>query len=281
MRITTSYFSAQSYLTTEFDALWSEFLAHLGKEADPAKVAWHWLLTEKEVNHIPKSWTSMAKTDPRQYLATGLSKGFLRLRLSMKAEHGKVWHSDSLSMKVHPEEVVRAIAKKAAPGSGAKWSGPSVDIFMPMHQKHPGLAEHALLGAFETERGEVVWFLSDRPDPWAAALWHAYELNPAKRLAITRFSVLDRQGQKGFNDTEDGELFEFREFKGRKLSLDELEQALAGVKRFAWRTDAAGGSGSIPLNARKFKLGEEITEQERRATPAEATINALASAHRR
>lgn len=281
MRITTSYFSVQSYLKTEFDTLWANFLIHLGKDADPAKVAWHWLLTEKEVNHIPKSWTSLAKTDPRQYLNIGLSKGFLRMRLSMKAEQGKVWHSEPLMMKVSPDEVVQAIAKKAAPGSGAKWNGPSIDVFMPMHQKHPGLAEHALLGAFETDRGERVWFLSDRPDPWAAAMWHAYELNPAKRLAVTRFSVLDRQGQKLFNDADDGEQFDFREFKGRKLSAEEIETALAGVRRFAWRTDASGGSGVIPLNARKFKLGEEITEHERRATPAEATIIALANAHSR
>lgn len=276
MRITTSYFCVKSYLKEDFDNLWNAFATHLGKEPDPEKVLWHWVLTEREVTHTPKSWTSLAKIDPKQYLTVGLQKGFLKLKLSLKADQGKVWHSESFSKILSPEEIVKAIARKSVPGN-SKWNGASIDIYMPMHQKHPGLAEHAILGAYETEHHDIVWFVSDRPDPWSATMWHAYELNPTKRVAVSRLAVLDRPGQKQFSDCEEDGDFDFRDFKGRRLSEEQMSQALAGVKKFVWRMDRNGGVGAIPATCRKFKLGEEITEHERKATPVESMINALVS----
>jgi hypothetical protein len=273
MRVATSIYAVEAALGDYREKLAAAYLEATGRCFDGDKLGLHWVLAESETA-CAKSPTSLLKSDPCQYLGIGLSRRRFALRLSAKPETGRVWTSDPLPGKIVPAEVAMALQKRAGPAQ-AKWRGPMVDIYMPMHQKHPGLAEHAIVGAIRLETGEVVCFVTDRPDPMQASSWHIYKFHPSRRVAQTMLASLEREGQRDFRSTLTGQELQIRGFKGERLSSEEIVAALGGVKKFAWQTDAGSCLAGIPATARRFKLGEELCAQERKAMPSSVLIGAL------
>lgn len=274
MRVATSVYSIQSALGKEqYESFIATYEASTGRSATDG-VSWHWVLNELDVP-MPKSASGLLRMDPVQHLAIGLSRGHYDLRLNAKPEVGRVWVSDVLPGSIAPVEVALSVQKRSAPSVGSKWTGLSVEIFMPMHQKHPGLAEHAIVGGIRSEDGAIYCFVSDRPDPLLAPMWHIYRFHPTRRTAQALLSVVDRIGQKDFRSTNCGQELVFRDYVGIKLNDDELQASFAGVKKFVWKTDVGSVPGAIPTNARKFKLGEELCSHESKSMPASALIGAL------
>lgn len=280
MRVTTSVYSIQAALGDLWPSFCETFEKENGREITSCNWGWHWILGELDVP-MPKSAAALAKSDPCQHLAIGLSRGKYDLKLTGKPEAGRVWVSGVLPGSVAPMEVALALKKRATPVIGDKWAGVMVDLYMPMHQKHPGLAEHAVVGGLRRETGQVVCFLSDRPDPNAAPFWQVYEFHPSRRVAQALLTMVDRAGQKDFRMTGIGQELAVREFSGVKLSDDEILAALSGVKKFVWKTDPGTQPVQVPPNARKFKLGEELSLHESQNMPAEALIGALGDMLRR
>lgn len=273
MRVPTSVYSVEAALgQAQFQEMSERYALDVGKPLDGQKMGWHWQLCELD-EPMPKSAAVLLKSDPMQHLAICLSRGRYGLRLSAKPEIGKVWVSGFLPGSIAPAEVATALQRRAAP-SGGKWPGLMVELYMPMHQKHPGLAEHAIVGALRSSVGEVFCFLSDRPDPLVAPLWHIFRLHPAKRVAQAMLNVVDKMGQKDFRSTRAGQDLSLRDCAGVRLSEDEIREALQGVKRFVWKTDDLPAS-PIPQNARKFKLGQELSVQEAKSMPVAAFLGGL------
>lgn len=274
MRVPTSIYAVQTALGDFYQSLSEAYAKESGRALDGGKLGWHWVLTENECSS-PKSSSVMLRNDPQQYLSIGISRRRYALRLSVKPETGRVWLSDVLPGRVVPKEVALAMQKRAAPAVGSKWSGAAIDIYMPMHQKHPGLAEHAIVGAIRTDAGEVVCFLSDRPDPMQAPIWQAYALHPEKKVAQALLSVVDRDAQRDFRSTYPGQELRLKNFKGERLCDEGISAALGGVKKFIWKTDSNPSLSPIPQNARRFKLGEELGADESKSIPLDVFIGAL------
>lgn len=274
MRVPTSIYAVESALGDFYATISEAYAKESGRALESGKLGWHWVLTENECS-APKSSSVMLKNDPQQYLSIGISRKRYALRLSIKPESGRVWLSDILPGRVVPKEVALAMQRRAAPVVGSKWAGAAVDIYMPMHQKHPGLAEHAIVGAIRTETGEVVCFLSDRPDPMQAPIWQAYALHPDKKVAQALLSIVDREGQRDFRSTYPGQELSLKNFKGERLCDEQIAEALGGVKKFTWKTDSDSSQAPIPQNARRFKLGEELGADECRSIPMDVFIGAL------
>lgn len=276
MRISTSIYAIEAALGQEcFSKILEAYSKNVDHQTDVANLGWHWILTELD-SPLPKSAYGL-KSDPVQHLAIGLSRGHYALCLSIKPETGRVWLSPTFPGSIAPVEVALAMRKRAMPNVGSKWTGLMVDIFMPMHQKHPGLAEHAIVGGVQDVHSNIFCFISDRPDPMLAPLWHIYRFHPARRVAQALLSVVDRVGQKDFRSTLVGQDLTLRDYSGKKLDDDQLLASLAGVRKFVWRTDQGTETSNIPLNARKFKLGEDLGAHECKSMPAKAFIGALDS----
>lgn len=276
MRVATSVYAIQSALGKEhYEVFIETYEASTGRSATDG-VSWHWVLNELDAP-MPKSASGLLRIDPVQHLAIGLSRGHYDLRLNAKPEIGRVWVSEVLSGSIAPVEVALAVQKRSAPSVGSKWGGLCVEIFMPMHQKHPGLAEHAVVGGIRSEDGAIYCFVSDRPDPLLAPMWHIYRFHPTRRTAQALLSVVDRIGQKDFRSTNCGQELVFRDYAGVKLTDDDLLASFAGVKKFVWKTDVGSVPSAIPTNARRFKLGEELCSHESKSMPASALIGALGS----
>ena len=276
MRVPTSIYSVKVVLGEDFESLANEYAEACGKQLEGDLLGWHWVLNELDIP-MPKSAAALLKSDPSQHLAIGLSRGKFELRINVKPEAGKVWVSSVLPGSVAPREVADALKKRAMP-SGSKWNGLLVDIFMPMHQKHPGLAEHAIIGGLQpADGGAPVYFISDRPDPLSAPMWHLFKLYPERRVAQALLAVVDKNGQKDFRSTLFGQEMVIRDFCGFKMTDLDIIESLRSVKKFAWRTDPGSSASVIPMNARKFKLGEELSLQECKNIPAAAYLGALDS----
>ena len=276
MRVATSVYAIESALGKEqYKILIETYKASTGRSAIDG-VGWHWVLNELEAP-MPKSASGVLKVNPVQHLAIGLSRGHYELRLNARPEIGRVWVSDVLPRSIAPVEVALAVKKRLVPSAGNKWGGVCVEIFMPMHQKHPGLAEHAVVGGIRSNDGIVYCFVSDRPDPFLAPIWHIYRFHPSRRTAQALLSIVDRVGQKDFRSTNCGQDLVLRDYAGVKLTDDELVASFAGVSKFVWKTDVGSIPGAIPSNARKFKLGEELSSHESKSIPASALIGALGS----
>lgn len=270
MRISTSYYAVRAVLGEKLDVVWGQFTAERPQEAKRGapRACWHWVLQEVSGKMVSKTWRATQRVDQRTYLRQGIEKGWLTLRLSIKADVGRVWQSDAMESLCAPPEVLKAIKQKQERGTRSNdWAGPSIEIYMPMHQKHPGLAEHAVLGMLEAKNGVLLALVSDQAEPDSAPLWQVYELNPGQRMALPKFLTLDRGQQRDFEAADCNAEVGLRGLNGVKLSDEHVKERLSGVKKFAWRMQATAGVCSIPSNARKFKLGEEITEQERKAIP--------------
>ena len=278
MRISTSSFSVKVCLGSAWDQCAQLCpYAHLFDQANV--LAWTWILSENKELHLPKSFTSQLKANPGKMLQVGLDKGYYTLKLSIKPEKGRVWTSVELRPSKFPEEIIKQFSEKNAAkktGSSQKWYGEIIEIFTPMHQKHPGLTEHALLGAVELN-GNLMCFISDSANPEWATYWHVFELICEKGVAISRMETIERAKQREFEATYPGESFEMRDGLGKKLSMDELLGKLGGVRKFAWTVNA-DAQIEIPAQTRKFKLGECITESERKAMPIEEVMKMLAAA---
>ena len=275
MRIPTSIYSVKAALGDYFKVLASKYEESSGKSLEEDSLGWHWVLNELDVP-MPRSAAALLKSNPVQHLAVCLSHAKYELKINIKPETGKVWVSAALPRSIAPSDVAEALRKRTTPSSSAKWNGVLVDIFMPMHQKHPGLTEHAIVGAINVE-GEPspIYIISDRPDPLSASMWHLFKFHPERRVAQALLTVMDKNGQKDFRSTLIGQEFLFKDFNGIKMSDMEIIESLQGIKKFAWRTDPGNGVSSIPLNARKFKLGEELSLQESKSIPAAAFVGLL------
>lgn len=275
MRVSTSIYALEAALGPDlFKEISTQYEVDAGKPLVGDKMGWHWVLSELDVT-LPRSTTSMLKSDPHQHLAIGLSRGKYELRLNAKPEAGRVWLSPVLPGFVAPKEVGLALQRRSIPTVGGKWQGLMVEIYMPMHQKHPGLAEHAIIGGVRTARGEIVCFVSDRPAPLSATVWHVYRMHPELRIAQAMLTVVDKSGQRDYRSTLIGQDLMLRDFGGAKLSDDELRVALGGVKKYVWKTDATSVAATIPQNARKFKLGEDLCSHEAKSMPVGAFLEAL------
>lgn len=276
MRVPTSIYSVEATLgKDQFEKIAESYANEVGKPLEGDKMGWHWVLGELDAP-MPKTAAMLIKSDPMQHLAIGLSRGKYDLRLNAKPESGKVWVSQVLPGSVAPTEVAVALKKRAAPSVGNKWTGLTVELYMPMHQKHPGLAEHALIGGVRTGDGDVLCFLSDRPDPLSATVWHIFRFHPSKRVAQALLNLVDKNGQRDFRSTLPGQELQLRDCSGVKMTSEELYAALKGVKKFVWKTDAEVAS-NIPQNARKFKLGEELSTHEAKSMPIEAFLGGLSA----
>ena len=273
MKIATSFYCVQEHLGEAFKELWSVFSEQRPGEA-PETTVWHWSLTASENVRAPKSWSGSAKNDPKGYLVSGVDRGFLRLAVTIKPTKGKVWHSAPVKKGIAPPELVGAIEKRTRGGVSGKWQGRLVEIFTPLHQKHPGLAEHAVIGGLVSV-SSMVFMLSDRHAPLSAPLWNPYELVPEKGIAIPQMLVIERSQQKAFLDAAPGDELDFGLLRGQKMEESDIEEFLSLASKYAWGIDRNGQSKGVPRNARKFKLGEEITSQERKITPAEIVKNAI------
>lgn len=276
MKIATSFYCVKDTLGSEFEKLWNDFLSERPDEGADTTV-WHWNLVVSETAQFPKSWAGLRKSDQKTYLMTGIDRQFLRLTISIKPTKGKVWQSSIFRTPVAPQEVVAAIAKKERSSqgmAGSKWGGKIIEIYTPLHQKHPGLAEHAVVGAFFSG-GRCFALLSDRAAPMTVPAWHPYELLPAKRLAVPQLVIFEKAHQRTFLDALPGETVDFGQLNGVKMSDEEIDGFLRGVAKFAWSSSSTGEAPVIHKNARKFKLGEEISQQERKLTPADTLKAAL------
>jgi hypothetical protein len=275
MRVATSIYALEAALGPDlFNEVSTQYELDTGKVLVGDKLGWHWVLAELDVP-VPRSTALMVKSDPHQHLAIGLSRGKYELRLNAKPEIGRVWLSKVLPGSIVPKEVGLALQKRAAPAVGGRWQGLTVEVYMPMHQKHPGLAEHAIIGGVKTESGDIVCFVSDRPDPISATVWHVYKMHPDLRIAQAMLSVVDKSGQRDYRSTLVGQDLSLRDFAGVKLSDDEIRTALNGIKKYVWKTDATAAAPGIPQNARKFKLGEELCSHEAKSMPVGAFLEAL------
>lgn len=274
MRVPTSVYSVEAALgKAQYEEIAIKYAQDVGKPLEGERMGWHWVLCELDAP-MPKSATGLLKSHPIQHLAIGLSRGRYGLRLNAKPEIGKVWVSEFLPGCVAPVEVAKALQRRSAPSAGGKWTGLMIELYMPMHQKHPGLAEHAVIGGVRTVAGDVFCFLSDRPDPLSATLWHIFRMHSAKRVGQAMLNVVDKAGQRDFRCTLVGQELSLRDCLGVKLSESEIRESLLGVKRFVWKTDAMPAS-PIPQNARKFKLGEELSAQESKSMPIAAFLGGL------
>ena len=277
MRVSTSVFSVKSCLGHR----WEEF-----KETSPYKdqledrdaLSWTWIFTESKTVVPPRSFSSQLKAQPSKMLQHGLERGFFEIKLSVKPEKGRVWITDHLLPVNFPEEVVRFFSDRMNKKTSTKWNGEAIEIYSPMHQKHPGLTEHALLGAVEVG-SSLLCFVSDSQSPDWATFWHVFELIPNKHLALNKMETIERSKQREFEGVYEGETFEMRDGLGVKLSMDELVRRLDGNRRFSWAVNSESEI-EIPTQTRRFKLGESITDSERRAMPIEEVMKMLTAACR-
>ncbi len=274
MKVATSIYCVKEHLRNSFDTLWEEFLRHRPAETADSTV-WHWSLVVAEGIRLPKAWKSSQKSDPKGYLKTGLESGYLQLSVAVKPTKGKIWQSSVLRIDSLPAELISAVSPRERQAIGAgKWQGRVVEIFTPLHQKHPGMAEHAVIGGVVC--GKAAFFmLSDRKAPMSAPIWSPYELIPDKKMAVPQFMTIERAHQKEFLAAEPGAEIDFGMIRGTKMHDSDIEKFLGLVNKFSWSMDRNSSTGALPKNIRKFRLGEEITSQERKLTPNDFLRQAL------
>lgn len=270
MRIATSEFNVRLVLGERFDSFWESFCASQGRQCKTEAVSWHWVLQERE--KVPKSFAALGRADSRAWLQNGLARSYLSVVLSLRPDHGRVWVSEEIELKVIPKEMLLHVARKN--DGGAAWRGPLIEIFNPLHQLHPGLAQHAVIGGVEVS-GRLFAIVSDRPDPLSASLWQTFELLPETRSCLSVFASFDRTMQKEFHDCSQGAEISCVGIVGSKLTADQLLTKAGGTRKFAWKIDRNCPTPVIPATVRKFKLGEGLSAEERRGVSHERVATNL------
>jgi hypothetical protein len=269
MKVASSAIAVRSQFPELFEqALDAVFAQKPPKEAPEDEAAlwlWNWTWRPSTEVRLPKSWSALAKTDPKAHTVVGCQKGYACLGLEARRNGKKIWCAESLKLEKAPEELWRELGRRANPALAApRWSGLLVDLWQPLHQRHPGLAEHALIGAFEID-GERHYLLSDRPDPLSASMWSVFSLDPKNGCAWPQMRVFDRDSQRAFLAARTQQTFSWMGAVALRVADAQTLDGLGGVKAFSWKLDPSLPTEQIPDSPRRFKLGEEVIEAERRS----------------
>jgi len=270
MKVASSAISVRSQFPDLFERALDEApgdkKAASGKPEDEAATwLWNWIWKPSTTVRLPRSWAALAKTDPKTHTVMGAKNGYATLGIEARRNGKKIWAVDNLKLEKAPEEIWRELNRRANPALAAsRWSGLTVDLWQPEHQRHPGLAEHALIGAFEVD-GARHYLLSDRPDPLSSSMWSVFTLDPETKSAWPQMRVFDRDAQRAFWLARNQQTFTWMGANALRVADAQTLAGLQGVKAFSWKLDPSMATPSIPEIARRFKLGEEVIEAERRS----------------
>lgn len=255
MRIPTS----KGAIAAQFPDLYEKISKDLGGEQEN-EGRWVWIWKHKE-GVVPRSWRLSEKKDPKFYVAAGFREKHATLFLEVSIGRSKSV-LPLMSSGKYPMEVLTFFERRALNSPTSGWKGATIEIWQPLHQQHPGLAEHAVIGAFE-DAEEVMFLLSDNKNPISSNIWQVYKLSKDKGVAIPMLFLFDREQQKLFLSAFEGEFFELRGKKVRRLKENEWMEVLGGKMRFSWSLSSATPGEKIPERPRKFKLGETVAPIER------------------
>lgn len=271
MRIQTNLHFLRESLGDTFDQIWGEYQkSEISKVSNHEEASFFWMV--REAPSVPKSWQQSLKTNKKGYLATGFANHHLKASLLIRQEKGKNWESPPVG-KINgvPAEILRHLIQIKS-----KWTGAVVEIFTPLHQWHPGMTEHALIGSIFNDEKRF-FLLSDRPDPMAAPSWNLFELNAKASAAIPIMTVFDRFAQKIFKSARDGDEIMWGGSEFKREAADKAVAHLNGVSSFLWTPDPSITPRPAPFGAMKFPLGCGFSEVERRLIPTASIMADLMS----
>lgn len=273
MRISTQCSNIKRVLGQEgYLRLEQDYERQMGGKLIEGQTIVIWILKEEKIKIKSKVWLGLVKTNAKEYLRQGLSRGWLKLSISIKNPGFKVWESEGLD-DLYPEEVVLALKRKnEQQESTKKWMGPLVELFTPLNQMHPGLTEYAIVGGFKTDMARYV-LLSDQLEPYNSNNWHVYCVGEPGIL-VNAMQICDMAMQKIFMKTKNGDKINWRGIEGNKVEESEFLHWIGVSKK--WKACfSANESKEIPVGIKKFKLGEKAGSQEKSALDVEALFKSL------
>lgn len=247
MRVVTTLSMVSSYMSPKQA---QQFKGTLPSWANEGSVMVYWVV--KSMKPAPKVVAQLEMTEPKRWLALSLSKGYVGLYIQIKSSEEQCFEDLVVVQRV-PREIVEYIEQKKAPS----WQGDQIKVYTPMHQKHPGIADYALLGAIEY-KNQLCILISDQKEPLQSISWNVFGVDLEKRSCWNLGVSVDRSFFSDFQKTgvEEDVLLN-KGVVAIKKNLDFLNQLPKSVV-FQWVFSPFDEVGRLPKGAQKFKLGESL-----------------------
>lgn len=197
---------------------------------------------------MTRSVAALEKTEPKRWIAFGISKNYLIFKMQVRSED-RIYVSDPLILNKVPKDIVCFMEQKMIPS----FETSRITIYTPLHQKHPGLCEYALMGMVEIDGQEFI-IVSDQKNPMSCINWTVLPINFEKRICWQNGLSLDR---KWFNDFLLSDVNEqvaiSSDVFAKKINCEKME--IKGAV-WHWVFQPDNDKEKVPKLIRKFKLGE-------------------------
>lgn len=191
---------------------------------------------------------ALEKSDPKRWVAFGISRNYLVFRLQARTVD-ECFISEPLILNKVPREIVFFMEQRMIPSFEAS----KITIYTPLHQKHPGLCEYALLGMISIDEEEFI-VVSDQKDPLSCINWAVLPIDFERKVCWQNGLSMDRKLFDDFLNSNEEEKVAINEnVFGIKKCSDKMKAK--GVV-WHWVFQQENDKERVPKLTRKFKLGE-------------------------
>lgn len=197
---------------------------------------------------MSRTVSALEKSEPKRWLAFGISKNYLIFRLQARSVD-EVFLSEPLILNKVPKEIVLFLEQRLIPACESS----KITIYTPLHQKHPGLCEYALLGMLTIEEQEFI-VVSDQRNPLSCINWVVLPIDFERKVCWQIGLNMDRKLFDDFLNSSIGEQVAVNDsIFGTKVCCEKM-----GAKGVVWHWvfQQDNDKERVPKLIRKFKLGE-------------------------